>query len=205
VPGQSRTSDRAPQPRTSRTASAIPIETLALDYRSAPCRIAHISKGLIDHARARYRWVQAARAGQRCQTIHLTSLVTIRGAESSNCIPDLTEPRLRHADRECHCGKSFDEGCCSGSRSVPRRGAAVLKKARRTEDTLFPRHRQGDERLSFGVRMRRPSSNSLCVAMERAPAVVGDSRRARSRPPRHAPGSTGSRLGVRPRDLDRLR
>jgi hypothetical protein len=38
--------------------------------------------------------------------------------------------------------ESFGEGCCSGSRRVPRRGAAVLKKARRPEDTLFPKHKQ---------------------------------------------------------------
>jgi len=50
---------------------------------------------------------------------------------------DLAEPGWRHAGRECHDGKSFGEGCCSGSRRIPRRGAAVLRKAMRSKYTPF--------------------------------------------------------------------
>jgi hypothetical protein len=39
--------------------------------------------------------------------------------------------------------ESFSEGCCSGSGRVPRRGASVLKKAKRGKRTLFPTQKQG--------------------------------------------------------------
>jgi hypothetical protein len=39
--------------------------------------------------------------------------------------------------------KDFSEGCCPGSGSAPRRGAAVLRNATRMEHTPFARPKQG--------------------------------------------------------------
>ena len=47
-----------------------------------------------------------------------------------------------HRGRECHYRKSFGEGCCSRSGRIPRRGAAVLRKAAQREHTPFPMHKQ---------------------------------------------------------------
>jgi len=54
----------------------------------------------------------------------------------------------------CHDGKSFGEGCCSGSGRIPRRGAAVLRKAMRLEYTPF---RQGIQRQVRCVHAVRPT------------------------------------------------
>jgi hypothetical protein len=122
--------------------------------RPSPARdrkFAHISKGLIDDARGEEsvggRSLHAL--GERlANNTHLKSLVTIRGAESSNwtSLADLTEPGWRHAGRECHDGKALVRAVTQGRGGFPGGGAAVLRKARRAEDTLFPRHTQPDTR-----------------------------------------------------------
>jgi hypothetical protein len=52
---------------------------------------------------------------------HLKSLVTIRGAESSNWTSpaDLTEPGWRHAGRECHDGKALVRAVTQGRGGFP--------------------------------------------------------------------------------------
>ena len=47
-----------------------------------------------------------------------------------------------HRGRECHYRKRFGEGCCSRSGRIPRRGAAVLRKAAQVKHTPFPTHKQ---------------------------------------------------------------
>jgi hypothetical protein len=43
---------------------------------------------------------------------------------------------------ECQNRESFGEGCYSGREQVPRRDAAVLRKAMQLQPTPFPRHKQ---------------------------------------------------------------
>src|SRR5712691_3684301 len=52
-------------------------------------------------------------------------------------------------------GKGFGEGCCSGSGRIPRRSAAVLRKASQQESTPFQRHKQAKERR--GERLAQPT------------------------------------------------
>jgi hypothetical protein len=121
----------------------------------------HISKGLIDDARGEEsvggRSLHAL--GERlANNTHLKSLVTIRGAESSNwtSLADLTEPGWRHAWPRVPRRESFGEGCYSGSGRIPRRrcGSAqesetsrgyALSEAHATE--LF-RGTNADERVA---------------------------------------------------------
>jgi hypothetical protein len=49
--------------------------------------------------------------------------------------------------------ESFDEDCCSGSGRIPRRGAAVLRKATRAKHTSFPEAHARDERLDERLRV----------------------------------------------------
>jgi hypothetical protein len=59
---------------------------------------------------------------------------------------DLADPGWRHAGRECHDGKALVRAVAQG-RGIPRRGAAVLRKAIRAEYTPFPRHERGEQGL----------------------------------------------------------
>ena len=57
---------------------------------------------------------------------------------------------LRSGAKQDIAAESFGEGCCSGSRRIPRRGAAVLRKARRSKYTFF-RH----ARVAHAARFQR--------------------------------------------------
>ena len=61
---------------------------------------------------------------------------------------------LRSGAKQTSPAESFGEGCCSGSRTIPRRGAAVLRKARRSKYTSF-RH----ARVAHAARFQRDPLN----------------------------------------------
>jgi len=159
VPGQSRTSDRAPQPRTSRTASAIPIETLVRWHcRSAPrSDCAHLER--LDRSRAQRgiggRQV-AARAGRTAakQYASLKSLVTIRGAESSNWTsPPISRNRDSDTPAEsATTGKALVRAVARGRGGCPAGCGSAQESDANRAYALSEAHAR-DERKPFSVKL----------------------------------------------------
>ena len=87
--------------------------------------------------------------------------------------PPISRNRPGSTDRKCHDWKSFGEGCCSKSGSVPRRGAAVLRKAMQAKHTPLPRDTQGmSDALTFRSALAITSSlNAMTSAFVRERAL----------------------------------